>query len=29
MVGAFHMLASEACHDDPVYRERAGNYKKA
>jgi enoyl-CoA hydratase/carnithine racemase len=29
MVGAFHMLASEACHDDPVYREQAGKYKKA
>ena len=29
MVGAFHMLASEACHDDPVYREQAGIYKKA
>jgi enoyl-CoA hydratase/carnithine racemase len=27
MVGAFHMLASEACHADPVYKERAGAYK--
>ena len=26
LVGTFHMLASEACHDDPVYRERAGGY---
>lgn len=26
MVGVFHMLASEACHDDPVYKERAGAY---
>lgn len=27
MVGAFHMLASEACHADPIYQERAGAYK--
>lgn len=27
MVGAFHMLASEACHADPVYQERAGGYR--
>jgi enoyl-CoA hydratase/carnithine racemase len=27
MVGAFHMLASEACHADPIYQERAGIYK--
>lgn len=29
MVGVFHMLASEACHDDPVYKERAGYYGAA
>jgi enoyl-CoA hydratase/carnithine racemase len=27
MVGVFHMLASEACHSDPTYKERAGSYK--
>lgn len=26
MIGVYHMLASEACHDDPVYRERAGGF---
>jgi enoyl-CoA hydratase/carnithine racemase len=26
MVGTFHMLASEACHADPVYQNRAGKY---
>jgi enoyl-CoA hydratase/carnithine racemase len=26
MVGVFHMLASEACHNDPTYKERAGTY---
>lgn len=26
MVGVFHMLASEACHDDPIYKERAGKF---
>jgi enoyl-CoA hydratase/carnithine racemase len=28
MVGVYHMLASEACHDDPVYRDRAGGFGK-
>ncbi len=28
MIGVYHMLASEACHDDPVYRERAGGFGK-
>jgi enoyl-CoA hydratase/carnithine racemase len=27
LVGVYHMLASEACHDDPSYRESAGTYK--
>ena len=26
IVGAYHMLASQACHDDPVYHEQAGDY---
>lgn len=26
MVGAYHMLASQACHDDPTYRAQAGGY---
>lgn len=26
MVGTYHMLASQACHDDPVYRSSAGGY---
>jgi enoyl-CoA hydratase/carnithine racemase len=28
MVGVFHMLAAEACHDDPIYKERAGTFGK-
>jgi enoyl-CoA hydratase/carnithine racemase len=28
MIGTYHMLASEACHADPVYKERAGSYKR-
>jgi enoyl-CoA hydratase/carnithine racemase len=27
LVGVYHMLASEACHGDPSYRESAGTYK--
>lgn len=26
MVGAYHMLAAQACHDDPTYRAQAGAY---
>jgi enoyl-CoA hydratase/carnithine racemase len=26
IVGAYHMLASQACHDDPVYHQQAGDY---
>lgn len=26
IIGAYHMLASQACHDDPVYRQQAGGY---
>jgi len=26
LVGAYHMLASQACHDDPAYRQRAGRH---
>ncbi len=26
ITGAYHMLASQACHDDPVYHEQAGSY---
>lgn len=26
IIGAYHMLASQACHDDPVYHQQAGNY---
>lgn len=26
LIGAYHMLASQACHDDPVYRQQAGGY---
>jgi enoyl-CoA hydratase/carnithine racemase len=28
LVGAYHMLASAACHDDPVYHQQAGGYAK-
>ncbi|HEX6979734.1 MAG TPA: enoyl-CoA hydratase/isomerase family protein [Alphaproteobacteria bacterium] len=28
LIGAYHMLASQACHDDPVYRAQAGSYAK-
>jgi enoyl-CoA hydratase/carnithine racemase len=28
MVGTYHMLASQVCHDDPTYRERGGGYSK-
>ena len=28
MVGTYHMLASQVCHDDPTYRERGGGYGK-
>jgi hypothetical protein len=28
MVGVYHMLASGACHDDPIYKARAGSYGK-
>lgn len=28
IVGAYHMLASQACHDDPTYRQQAGGYDK-
>jgi enoyl-CoA hydratase/carnithine racemase len=28
MVGVYHMLASQACHDDPMYAEQAGSYAK-
>lgn len=27
LIGTYHMLASQACHDDPGYRESAGTYK--
>jgi enoyl-CoA hydratase/carnithine racemase len=26
MIGVYHMLASQACHDDPMYAEQAGAY---
>jgi enoyl-CoA hydratase/carnithine racemase len=28
IVGVYHMLASQACHDDPMYAEQAGSYAK-
>ena len=29
MVGVYHMLASQACHDDPTYAEQASKYGRA
>jgi enoyl-CoA hydratase/carnithine racemase len=26
IIGAYHMLASQACHDDPVYRQQSSGY---
>jgi enoyl-CoA hydratase/carnithine racemase len=28
IVGTYHMLASQACHDDPMYAQQAGSYAK-
>lgn len=28
MIGIYHRLASQACHDDPVYKQQAGGYAK-
>jgi enoyl-CoA hydratase/carnithine racemase len=28
VIGSYHMLASQACHDDPVYHAQAGGYAK-
>lgn len=28
MIGIYHRLASQACHDDPVYKQQAGGYTK-
>lgn len=28
IIGSYHMLASQACHDDPVYHAQAGGYAK-
>jgi enoyl-CoA hydratase/carnithine racemase len=28
LVGTYHRLASQACHDDPVYKQQAGGYTK-
>jgi enoyl-CoA hydratase/carnithine racemase len=29
MVGAYHVLASQVCHDEPEYNERAGRFRNA